>query len=820
MTQTKAEPKFSRRSFIKGAAALSATGALVGCAPVADNLSETGGDESQEIPETQIFSGVCRGNCQGGCFLDIHVRDGQVVRTTARDLPDNSYKRICSKGLTHMFRMYGAERIKYPMRRVGERGSGEWERISWDEAIGTIVEKWNTYTEQYGPSSFALYTGSGSYALLSGAQTFGSPFHRFINASGCTFINFYVDMAGIPLGSMIAGPDLFGANNEPTDRINSKVILIWGANPIVSTMHDVHFLVEAQEAGAQLVVIDPQFNNMAQKADLYVPVHSATDALLAIAMIKVMLDKGWVNTEFCTKYTTMPFLVKEDGTFLRTSDLDASIPAEEAKECVIGPDNAAVGWDQVDTCPLNGQIALEDGAVAKTVYELLLDRIAEYDFEECCEKCGIGAAQVEELADLYANHGPAMIYANMGVDHYTNGTGAFAAIKTLIMLAGQIGGPGKGLGYASSVGSIFDMVTMSLVLDPEAPQGPFGWMQFAGGMDVLSMDKVMEEKRYGDAEVDIKGIYCSHINFMVNAADREYMKKWLEKVEFIVMADINMNESARYADMLLPAAHWFEEEDVFNLFSTHPYALFQEKVCDPLFEARTDFDILKDIAKGIGIEKWFDMSGQEYIEMALDNDYAKSCGITYEKLKKEKAMRALPEGNYVFGDNCQFPLGRLTPYLENPQPVGNSGQAFDRDKYRMLYWEPATEVSPDSPLKEKFPFQLMSDHSRFRTHSQWWDVEPLVEIDKEPKIKISPADARALGVEEGDVVKIYNDRGYVVMPVAINAGLPSGIVAAEKGWQDTQFREGHFSSLSGHHSDAFCRNSAFNDVRVAIEVVS
>ena len=97
MSESKTVARFSRRSFIKGAAALTATGALAGCAPVADNLSETGGDAAPAVAPDEIFSGVCRGNCGGGCFLNVHVRDGQVVRTSARDMPDTQYNRICTK---------------------------------------------------------------------------------------------------------------------------------------------------------------------------------------------------------------------------------------------------------------------------------------------------------------------------------------------------------------------------------------------------------------------------------------------------------------------------------------------------------------------------------------------------------------------------------------------------------------------------------------------------------------------------------------------------------------------------------------------------
>ena len=157
---------FTRRSFIKGAAALTATGALVGCSPQTQNLEKA--EPAADYVPDEIFSGACRGQCLSGCFLNVHVRDGQVVRTTARDFPDTRYNRICPKGVTQVARVYSAERIQYPMRRVGERGSGEFERISWDEAIQEIADKWKGYAEDYAPDSVACCIGSGNGAICGG----------------------------------------------------------------------------------------------------------------------------------------------------------------------------------------------------------------------------------------------------------------------------------------------------------------------------------------------------------------------------------------------------------------------------------------------------------------------------------------------------------------------------------------------------------------------------------------------------------------------------------------------------------------------------
>lgn len=186
MTEQTTGMSFSRRNFIKGAAALTATGALVGCAPAKETLAETG-EETVEVPETKIYSGACRAQCGQGCYLNVHVRDGRVVRTTAGHFDDGpEFDRICPKGLVQPARVYSAERLQYPMRRVGERGSGEFERISWDEAIAEIAEKWKGYTEEFGPKSIAMFLGSGNTGTLGGGAPEGSIMARLLNVMGAS----------------------------------------------------------------------------------------------------------------------------------------------------------------------------------------------------------------------------------------------------------------------------------------------------------------------------------------------------------------------------------------------------------------------------------------------------------------------------------------------------------------------------------------------------------------------------------------------------------------------------------------------------------
>ena len=158
-------PGLTRRSFLK------TTGVLAGVAaagttvmPKLQALAEEGGRKTSS--EDQVFHGVCRGNCMNGCPLEIHVRGGKVARVRNAECPDPQYNRICLKGITHPQRIYSPDRPLYPMKRVGERGSGEFERITWEEAIGTICSKWEELRKEHGPAAIGFWSQSGSFGLL------------------------------------------------------------------------------------------------------------------------------------------------------------------------------------------------------------------------------------------------------------------------------------------------------------------------------------------------------------------------------------------------------------------------------------------------------------------------------------------------------------------------------------------------------------------------------------------------------------------------------------------------------------------------------
>jgi molybdopterin-containing oxidoreductase family molybdopterin binding subunit len=806
----------TRRDFLKVSGATAAAAAVVGGTrrPVLRSLEEISSNAKSAQMEEQIYAGACRGNCASGCFVNIHVRDGKVVQISMRDMPDPQYNRICVKGLTQMQRIYHPDRLKYPMKRVGERGEGKFERITWDEAITTITDKWKSYTKEFGKESFAISWGSGSYGALSG-QAFGCPTNRLLNVAGCAYIPMTVDAAHGHVAGYAVGWGLYFTHNEPKDLKNAKTILIWGSNPVISQPHVMHFIMEAREQGTKVIVIDPIQNITASKADDFVPIRPGTDGALALAMMNIVVREGWIDTTFLKKATVAPFLVKEtDGKYLRLSDTKTLAQGDTDQFYVSDKDgNIGLVADIADPV-IEGSFEY-NGVKVNTAYSLLLKHIADYTPKKAADICNIPVEKIEELARIYATNTPSTIYMYFGIDHYINGHYNIFPIYALAMITGNMAKPGAACGMGEVLPFFINFAGTGY---PKGATGP------AINLPLPEMNTVMDEHKSGTKDITLKGAYFTHINHLSNAAQRQGTIDWMKKLDFVAVADMNMNETARYADILLPVAHWFEVKDLFACFGTHPYMLLQEKAVEPPYECKSDFEITKLIAEKMGWGEQFQFTEEEYMDLWLDTDFARSMNLTRENIEKEKALKCLPGDNFVFAEGGVFgtPTGRAQFYNETPAPGSNYDARFwnkkmDVELERWPTWVKPYEAWHENPLHDKYPYILISEHVKFRTHSQWWDVPTLLELDPEPIVKFNSVDAAKYRIRKGDKVKLFNDRGSVVMTAAIHQGVQPGVLLAPKGWEKQQFIDGHFSDLTNHDMNPVCANSGFFDVLVGVE---
>ena len=797
------ERKFTRRSFIKGAAATAAAASVAVSGGV--NLLVPKAEAAEEAGPggDQIFYGPCRGNCEGACRIKIAVRDGKIVKCTMGEFSESKYNRICTKGLSHVQQVYHADRLKYPMRRVGKRGEGQWEQITWDEAFDEIATKWKSYAEQHGGSSinFAGGTGNAGY----GTRISG----KLVSLIGASQAHYCYDMA-FNYGSENALGIGNGWNvNEPSEFDKSGCIIVWGSNPSEATLHFWHFIMEAKEAGAKLIVIDPTFTIAASKADLHVPIRPCTDAALYMCLTNLAIERGHHDTEFLKKSTVGPFLVKEsDGMFLRLSDLGEA-EAGSVEDAIVVIDNRKIAGRpaEIDDPVLEGSHTV-NGIRVTTAFTLLKNRVSEWTLAKTSELCDISESMIEEILRNIVEHGPVVGYQGFGPDHYNNGHKPYFAMQALLAVTGNLAKPGASGGVGFPYDNAFRMITYAInALPPEYKSGPV--------IPAPMLAETINTGKIGETPINIKSLHFMVHNPLCNVSQRGALMEAIEKVEFIVAQDFIMTETTRYADLILPASHWFEQWDMFIAASM--YAMLQEKAIEPLYETKTDYDILSGIGKRMGFEEYFTLSQEEFLSACFDSGIG---GLTWEGFKEEKCIRAPVARN---GENGKIltRTGRFQFYQETVAPNVSYGQqldASDIEKERLPHFEPPFEAWPVSvggyernPLAAKYPLIYTSERSKFKTHTMWGHNPWLLELIPEPIIKLNPGDAADRGVKQGDYVKVYNDRGYVVIKAVLNPGIRPGMVVIPKGWEEGQFKEGHYQNLTSNATHKVCVNNNYFD---------
>ncbi len=830
----------TRRDFMKvsGTAATSAAVINFSQRSVLRTLEEI--EPAAEVDsEEKIFYGSCRTACPAGCRLKIHVRDGKIVKMSGAEMPDPDYNcRPCLKGLSYPQLVYGAERLKYPMRRAGERGEGKWERISWDEAINTITSTWKRLQADYGDSSIAVHSPGGNLGVL-GAQ----PYARLKNLIGATNLTSVTDRALPYANSYSIGGGPFMGGNEPIDYRNAKCIIVWGNNVQLSFLQNWHFIADAMENGTKLIVIDPVYTPTAAKADYRILIKPATDAALAMAMINVVVEEGYSDEEFLRDYTVGPLLIKaSDGKYLRNSDVTGIAPEEGAADLYIIWDLDANDYTQliekfdrteaitdqfgniVSTgaekkekptvnAAIHGTYTI-NGISVTTAYDLLLEKVAEYTPEKAEEICGVPAETIREISRIYATNTPATLYPGMGMDHYANAHYAFFAMNALAMVTGNLGKAGASASMGASGGFYANWVGL---LYPEGVKpGP--------SVALIRLNDVVKAGALNGNSYTVKSLMFSGGNPLGNYTHPQKILELMEDVELVVTVNITMCESAQYADIVLPVTSYFEIDDMQFFNQQHPYLVLQEKAIEPLYECKSDFKIANLLAEGMGVGDKMVATEEEFMTLALDSALAKSMGITYEKLKQEKVMRHLPGETYIFAGGGYFltQTGRAQFYNETPKPDSYfEGQEIDIEKERWPHYEPPLEAWAGNPLFEKYPLQIFSPGMRTRVHTIWGQNVPWLRDleDPEPVAHLNPIDAQPRGISSGDKIKIFNDRGYVVLVAKLTDGMCPGMVGIPRGRMRGEFTDGHYGYLTHANYNSACVNQNFYDVLAQVEKI-
>ncbi|MCK9518898.1 MAG: molybdopterin-dependent oxidoreductase, partial [Dehalococcoidia bacterium] len=407
-----------------------------------------------------------RVNCISACSLDAYVKDGIVWREEQNatyeksfdDVPDFN-PRGCPSGCIYSALMYDPMRIKYPLKRVGARGEGKWERISWDQALTEIADKLLDVVEEDGPECVVYDNGTTNLDF-----GIGSPMetHLFGTGIGSTTIDSYAGVGDLPVG-LIQTWGLYMTEGTADDWFLSDYILMWIGNPSYTRVPEAHFLWEARYRGAKVVSIAPDYNASTMHADRWLNVRYGTDAALALGMIHVILEEGLYDEAYVKEQTDLPFLVRTDtGRFLRESDVREGGSEAEfyvwneqngRKECppgTWGSNRQTIALGEWLEPELEGKhvVRLKDGRRVKveTVFERLKRRVAEYSPEVVAEITGVAANNIRTVAREFAAAKSAMIYSSWGACKHYHSDLFQRGMAYLCALTGNSGGkPGSGI---------------------------------------------------------------------------------------------------------------------------------------------------------------------------------------------------------------------------------------------------------------------------------------------------------------------------------------------------------------------------------------
>ncbi len=394
---------------------------------------------------------VCDPNCHANprCGIAAHVENGRIVKIAPGAFPLPEYDgRVCAMGMARLEQHYHKDRLRFPLRRVGERGQGQWERISWDAAFDLLARRLRKIADQYGSRSLAFFSGSGAAGVL----TKGS-LQRFAAAIGGTAHRAGGVDYGVPKGleyafGVPASTYFRPGGHEMADALNSRMILLWGGNGADTRLVDFHFITAAQQRGAKLVCIDPNRSSTAQRADQWISPRPGTDTALALGLLDEILLHGWQDNAFLRRCTNAPFLVRRDkGTFLRAADLfGGAAPDYVVWDSTL---DSAVAHGNGDAAALydSYRVRLADGTAVDCApaLELLRELARNYSAKRAETITGVPLQTIRDLAYEFASSKPAAVRIGYGVDRWYFCDYTARAAANLVIATGNIGIAGGGI---------------------------------------------------------------------------------------------------------------------------------------------------------------------------------------------------------------------------------------------------------------------------------------------------------------------------------------------------------------------------------------
>ena len=691
----------------------------------------------QQARELEWREGLC-GICPAGCWVEVGLKNGKLV--DIRPNENQTLGIVCRRGKHAPEIVYSKHRLKYPMIRVGSKGSYQFERISWDEAYDIIAENLNRIKEESGPEAVAIYTGRGAQELslcdmfqpkgvaVSSASNvlfpFGSPNTTGVGA--LCYVSLHMIAPHVTMGRMQI--------NMFADIENAEVIVVWGTNPASdSPPADMQRLEAAARRGADIVVIDPRRTETVTRTNAqWIPIRPGTDGALALSMIEVMIEEDLYDEDFA--------------------------------------ENWCHGFKE-----LTKYVQHFRPEVAETI-------------------TGVSSETIRDLTYRIYNANGASLLMYTGLEYSNTGVQSARAVLTLFALANQLDVPG-GI-VLSMLASDFPINHSSNQENPNLDVA-IGHAEFPVYSDyrgeshaMALVDSILNREPY-----QIRGLLIQGASILTSWPQTPIWREVLSKIEFLVCIDRQLTADAAYADIVLPATTMFEN---YSYMTYGPIFRLRERIIEPIGEARNDYLIMAGLAERLGYGYLFPQTEEEMLRFVL-----KGSGYTLEDVKVSGGWLRIPTPMMEYKKWQKGGLRKDgKPGFDTPTGKFEIWSTIlEEYGYEPLpkYIEPVEGPLGARKLAEKFPL-VFNSGARPQTdfRSQHHGISGLVRDNPEPLIEINVKDAEERGIRSGDLVRVTSPRGSVpfrakvtpdIIQGAVECMFGGGTPVGPKAWQEWNINE-------------------------------
>ena len=684
-------------------------------------------------PGVRHVRGACALDCPDTCAWIVTVKDGEPVEL--RGDPEHPFTRgsLCNKVEDYLAYARSPDRLRHPLRRIGPKGSGEFMRVSWDEALDRIAARLGDVIATHGPEAIWPFLGSGSMGLLQGVYGAGRRLWNVLGTSRhlmtiCTIAGGFG--TGYTLGDNRVGMD-------PETLRFSKLIVLWGANVLSTNPHLWRSIAEARQNGATLVVIDPIRTRTAAQSDWHLAPIPGTDAALALGLLHVVLAEG-----------------KEDAAFIK---------------------GHTVGW------------------------EAFRQRILEFPPSRVAAITGLPVESIVGLGHQLAATRPTGIRIGIGIQRHGGGGMAVRTISCIPGVTGDWRHAGGGVCYDTRG---FHGLNWPALWRDDLRIRPARALQMTRlGEGLLEID---------DPPVQALIVYAS--NPMASVPHQTKVRRGLSRDDlFTVVVEHFMTDTARYADVVLPATMQTEHQDLLIAYG-HLYLAWNEPAALPPGECLATTEIFRRLARRMGLEAppLYD-SDETMARQVLDSGHPSLGGTTLEELKARGWMRLhYPDPFVPFASGFPTPSGKLEFVSDRMAEAGLDPVAG---------YTPSHEASQrDTVLARDYPLLLIAAANHYFLNSLFANVPRQQRRAGVATLTIHPDDAGPRGISQGDEVRVTNARGSFLAMAEVSDRVRPGVVATTKGRWPAFEKEGATVNATVDERDSDMGGGAvFHDNRVQVE---